>query len=157
MTLPSASGTLPDCHGLGGQQGKTLRGHLMKRLLFLLLAVSVCCMGLTYAAIAQTKSEICDNKADDDDDKLVDCADPDCKCEEPPPPPPDGPPCSPGYWKNHETEFNAACQQAADLYPNDAFASCSDIMTALTCRGSDASCKRSAAAALMNEVTGCTE
>ena len=126
----------------------------MKRYLFLFLALSVCCLGLSYVpAIAQTKTEDCDNKADDDDDKLVDCDDPDCKCE----PPKEGTPCSPGYWKNHESEFNQYCQAAADLDPNDAFATCNDIMTALTCRGRDSTCMRSAAAALMNRLTGCTE
>ena len=127
----------------------------MKRFLFLFLALSVCSLGLTYIAVAQTKGEICDNGTDDDGDKLVDCDDPDCKCE-PPPPPKEGN-CSPGYWKNHPTEFNQACQAAADLEAGDSFASCSDILTALTCRGSDSSCKRSEAAALMNRVTGCTE
>ncbi|HET9252992.1 MAG TPA: hypothetical protein VFP58_12835 [Candidatus Eisenbacteria bacterium] len=125
----------------------------MKRYLFLFLALSVCCLGLSSVAIAQTKGEICDNKADDDGDKLVDCDDPDCKCE----PPSEGTPCSPGYWKNHESEFNQYCQAAADLDPNDAFATCSDIYTALTCKGKDSDCKRSAAAALMNRLTGCTE
>lgn len=130
----------------------------MKRFLFLFLALSVCCIGLTYIAYAQTKGEICDNGKDDDGDKLVDCDDPDCKCEpKPSPSPTPGKPCSPGYWKNHESDFNQYCQQAADLDPNDSFASCSDIWNAITCRGSDASCKRSEAAALLNRVSGCTE
>ena len=125
----------------------------MKRYLFLFLALSVCCMSLAYVAIAQTKGEICDNKADDDGDKLVDCDDPDCKCE----PPKEGTPCSPGYWKNHPEHFSSVCQQAADLDSGDSFATCDDIMRALTCRGGDAGCKRSEAAALMNRVSGCTE
>jgi hypothetical protein len=44
-----------------------------------------------------------------------------------------------------------------DLDPNDQFKTCQDLMDALTCRGSDASCGRHAAAALLNQVSGCTE
>ena len=75
-------------------------------------------------------------------------------CEPPPPPP--GVPCSPGYWKNHLTEFNAYCSAAA-ARPGDAFATCNDLMTALTCKGSSESCGRHTAAALLNTVSGCTE
>ena len=76
-------------------------------------------------------------------------------CEPPPPPP--GIPCSPGYWKNHLTEFNASCAAAAALFADDRFGSCGSLMTALTCKGSDASCGRNAAAGLLNTITGCTE
>lgn len=126
----------------------------MKKLLFILLALAVCYSlgGVAKVALAQTKGEICDNGIDDDGDKLVDCADPDCKCT-----PPSGTPCSPGYWKNHLDQFNQVCQQAVDLSATDPFNSCADLMTALTCKGSDSSCKRSAAAALLNTVSGCTE
>lgn len=126
----------------------------MKNLFLLLLALAICCsIGVMAGGLyAQTKGEICDNGVDDDGDKLVDCLDPDCpKC-----PPPDGVPCSPGYWKNHLTEFNQFCGAAAAL-PGDQFTTCQDLLTALTCRGSDASCGRSAAAAAMNTITGCTE
>ena len=71
-------------------------------------------------------------------------------------PPPTGTPCSPGYWKNHETEFAGACGAAAAL-EDDSFGTCGDLLTALTCKGSDAACGRHAAAALLNEITGCTE
>lgn len=74
-----------------------------------------------------------------------------------PTPTPEGVPCSPGYWKNHLEEFNAVCGAAADLLSDDRFRSCDDLMTALTCRGSDESCGRSAAAAALNAVSGCTE
>ena len=74
----------------------------------------------------------------------------------PPPPPPDGVPCSPGFWKNHLTQFNAYCSAAAAL-PGDQFSSCSQLMTALTCKGSDASCGRHDAAAALNSVSACTE
>jgi hypothetical protein len=127
----------------------------MKTLLFLLLALTVCCSigGLTGVAFAQTKGEICDNGIDDDGDKLVDCDDPDCTCK-----PPDGTPCSPGFWKNHLSLFNQFCAAAAALDPTDQFDDCADLLTALTCRGSDASCGRSAAAALLNTASGgCTE
>lgn len=93
---------------------------------------------------AQTKGEICDNKVDDDGDKLIDCEDPDC----------DGScnggelGCSPGYYKNHPEDWVGICCQG-DL--------CTQLMDALTCRGSDASCGRSAAAAFLDSCTGCTE
>ena len=74
----------------------------------------------------------------------------------PPPPPPDGTPCSPGYWKNHLTEFNAYCTAAAAV-SGDRFASCGDLLTALTCRGSDASCGRNEAAGVLNGVSACVE
>jgi hypothetical protein len=96
---------------------------------------------------AQTKTEICDNKVDDDGDKLVDCDDPDCKCE---PPKEEGPPCSPGYWKNHEDAFNATCVQVPGW-------TCAELLTAITCKGSNASCRRQAAAAALNAIDGCTE
>ena len=76
-------------------------------------------------------------------------------CEPPPPPP--GTPCSPGYWKNHITEFNSYCSAAAAVSTSDRFSSCGSLMTALTCRGSDASCGRNAAALLLDQVSGCTE
>jgi len=127
----------------------------MKKSLVLILALL--CTPLLYAALnpttagTQTKVEICDNKIDDDDDKLVDCEDPDCKCE-----PSKGTPCSPGYWKNHVSEFNQYCQAAADL-PGDSFTTCNDIWTAITCKGGNESCKRQAGAAALNQVSGCTE
>ena len=77
-------------------------------------------------------------------------------CELPPPPPPPGVGCSPGYWKNHLTEFNLSCGAAAAL-PGDRFGSCGDLLTALTCKGSDASCGRNEAAAALDTVSGCTE
>ena len=73
-----------------------------------------------------------------------------------PSPPPPGIPCSPGFWKNHLSLFNQYCQAAADL-PGDQFTTCSELLTALTCKGSDASCGRSAAAAALNTVSGCRE
>jgi hypothetical protein len=59
-----------------------------------------------------------------------------------------GTPCSPGYWKNHLDQFNLYCDAAGD---------CDDLLEALTCKGSDSSCGRSAAAAALNEVSGCVE
>ena len=156
----------------------------MKKILLVMLALLVCfsIAGLTNSAIAQTKGEICDNGKDDDGDKLVDCDDPDCDCTPPPTneicdngkdddgdklvdcddpdcdcTPEEGVPCSPGYWKNHLTEFNQYCQAAVNLDANDRFASCDDLLTALTCRGANDTCGRSAAAALLNRVSGCFE
>jgi hypothetical protein len=107
----------------------------------------------TGTASAQTKVEICDNKIDDDGDGLVDLDDPDCKK----PPPPNGVPCSPGFWKNHPEDFNQFCEAAAGLTTEARLDSCTDLLVALTCKGSDASCLRSAAAALLNTVSGCEE
>lgn len=126
----------------------------MKKPLVLILALL--CTPLLFAMMpnsagTQTKVEICDNKIDDDDDKLVDCDDPDCKCE-----PSKGTPCSPGYWKNHVSEFNQYCSAAAAL-PGDSFTTCDQIWAAITCKGSNASCKRSEGAAALNQVSGCTE
>jgi hypothetical protein len=77
-------------------------------------------------------------------------------CEVPPPPPPPGVGCSPGYWKNHLTEFEASCTAAAAI-PGDRFTSCDDLLTALKCKGSDASCGRNEAAGKLNTISGCTE
>jgi hypothetical protein len=103
--------------------------------------------GTTVKAGDSTTKEICDNKVDDDDDKLIDCDDPDCKCE-----PPSGPACSPGYWKApaHRAQFDATCVQVSGW-------TCEALFTALTCRGSDASCKRHEAASALNAISGCTE
>ena len=79
--------------------------------------------------------------------------DPECP---PPPPPPEGQGCSPGYWKNHAGPFAAACQAAADLR-DDRFPTCASLYTAITCKGSNESCGRQAAASLLNEVSGCVE
>jgi hypothetical protein len=73
-----------------------------------------------------------------------------------PTPTPSGTPCSPGFWKNHPDEFNASCGAAAAL-PGDQFTTCAELLTALTCKGSDASCGRSAAASALNTVSGCVE
>jgi hypothetical protein len=75
----------------------------------------------------------------------------------PSPTPPAGVPCSPGFWKNHEDDFNHFCGAAAALTTNPRLDSCPDLLTALTCRGSDADCLRSAAAELLNTVSRCVE
>jgi hypothetical protein len=77
----------------------------------------------------------------------------------PTPTPPPGEGCSPGYWKNHESHFNSVCAAAAAL-PGDAFTSCAQLLTAITCQGNEAGCtgdRRQAAAAALNTVSGCTE
>ena len=95
----------------------------------------------------ECKKEICDNKIDDDDDDLIDCDDPDCTCE-----PPDGDPCSPGFWKGtkHRALFEATCVQVPGW-------TCEELFDAITCKGSDASCRRQEAAAALNAIDGCTE
>jgi hypothetical protein len=60
-----------------------------------------------------------------------------------------GTPCSPGYWKNHPEHFYQVCGDAT---------SCATLWEAITCKGSDASCGRSAAAAVLNaNAGGCFE
>jgi hypothetical protein len=59
--------------------------------------------------------------------------------------------CSPGFYKNHpDIWVNICCSATSDP-------SCADLTTALNCKGSDASCGRSAAAAFLDACTGCTE
>ena len=58
--------------------------------------------------------------------------------------------CSPGYWKNHLDEFEVVCLSVSDW-------TCDELLTAITCKGSDSGCRRSEAAAALNEVNGCTE
>ena len=56
-----------------------------------------------------------------------------------------------GYWKNHLTEWvDIYCGEATDP-------TCGELLDALTCKGSDARCGRSDAAAFLNALTGCTE
>jgi hypothetical protein len=73
-----------------------------------------------------------------------------------PTPPPTGVPCSPGYWKNHESAFNAVCGQA--VFPGG----CAGLLEAITCNGGpQTGCtgtRRQAAAAALNAVPpGCFE
>ena len=104
----------------------------------------------------------CTDGKDNDGNKLIDCADPGCATD---PacvknPPPEGTPCSPGYWKNHQSAFSGACEAAANYDLSDQFGSCSDLWTAITCTGNQSGCtgaRRQAAAALLNTVSGCTE
>ncbi|HTM30420.1 MAG TPA: hypothetical protein VL263_03920 [Vicinamibacterales bacterium] len=72
------------------------------------------------------------------------------------PPPPEGTPCSPGYWKTHETAFATSCSAAAAV-PGDRFTTCDQLFAALTCKGSDASCGRHEASSALNTVSGCVE
>jgi hypothetical protein len=73
------------------------------------------------------------------------CDPKDPKCE----PPKEGD-CSPGFYKNH-TDFWFG------IYCDDSTSECSDLLAALTCKGADATCGRSAAAAHLNALSGCTE
>jgi hypothetical protein len=58
--------------------------------------------------------------------------------------------CSPGYWKNHVSDFNSTCGEVEGW-------TCGQLWTAISCKGSDSTCQRQAAAAALNEVNGCTE
>ena len=106
---------------------------LAATIVFAALAMLIGSSVFTVDTLAQTK-EICDNGKDDDGDKLIDGNDPDCKT-------PGGKPCSPGYWKNHQSEW-VGIYCGTETYP----VSCSELLGDLTCRGSDAECGRSAAA-----------
>lgn len=61
-----------------------------------------------------------------------------------------GEPCSPGFYKNHIDFWWG-------IYCDDSTNQCSSLLTALTCKGADATCGRSAAAAYLNGQSGCTE
>lgn len=68
----------------------------------------------------------------------------------PPPPPPTGLDCSPGFYKNH-------IEYWWGIYCDVGSGECANLLTALICKGSDASCGRSTAAAFLNSQSGCTE
>lgn len=90
-------------------------------------------LGLCLAFVAGSASaQTCDPK--------------DPKCE----PPKEGTPCSPGYWKNHLDDFNQFCL----IVEATTGTNCEDQLTALTCKGSDASCGRTAAATQLNLASG---
>jgi hypothetical protein len=105
----------------------------MKSLLrksFFATALSIGLMAVAGPASAQT----CDPK--------------DPKCV---PPPKGGTPCSPGFYKQHiDFWWNVYCNDVSTP-------TCSQLLTALTCKGADATCGRSAAAAYLNAQSGCTE
>ena len=60
--------------------------------------------------------------------------------------------CSPGFYKHHLTFWVGICCNDTTTDP-----SCAELLTALTCKGSDASCGRSAAAHFLDACTGCSE
>jgi hypothetical protein len=118
-------------------------------------------LGLS-AGTAMAQETSCNDGIDNDGDKAIDCKDSDCTNSEfcKTPPPPNGTPCSPGFWKNHEDEFDAACGAAAALAAAQGITrldTCDELLAAVSCRGSDASCLRSLAASLLNTVSGCEE
>ena len=106
----------------------------MNRLAKKSLMAALLGFGLTVAAGAYAQT--CDPK--------------DPKCV-PPPPPPKGTPCSPGFYKNHVDFWYG-------IYCNNVSApTCTALLDALTCKGADATCGRSTAAAYLNAQSGCTE
>lgn len=74
----------------------------------------------------------------------------DPKTQKCPPPPPKGTGCSPGFYKNHLDFWVQCCD-------GEGQPSCASLLTALTCKGSDALCGRSAAALYLDGCTGCSE
>jgi len=111
---------------------------------------SIAPSAITASLATTVDGEICDNGIDDNGNKLVDCDDPGCaskapECQKKP----SG--CSPGFYKNHTETWQGIC------CGNAGQPSCSSLLTALTCKGSDASCGRSAAAAYLDACTGCSE
>src|SRR5262245_31886572 len=68
----------------------------------------------------------------------------------PPPPPPTGKDCSPGFYKNH-------IEYWWGIYCDIGSGECANLLTSLICKGSDASCGRSTAAAFLNSQSGCKE
>jgi hypothetical protein len=69
--------------------------------------------------------------------------------EEPPPPPEPGD-CSPGFYKNHIDYWWG-------VYCDIGSGECATLLTALICKGADATCGRSTAAAFLNAQSGCKE
>ena len=59
--------------------------------------------------------------------------------------------CSPGFYKNHPEIWVGICCGGTGQ------PTCASLTTALNCKGSDASCHRSAAAAYLDGCTGCSE
>jgi hypothetical protein len=129
----------------------------MKRQKLFMIVGVLFVFGVTLAlpvgpALAQSK-EICNDGVDNDGDKAIDCADADCAtsdfCKTPPPKTGN---CSPGFYKNHLTFW-------VGIYCDDITTdpTCSELLEALTCKGSDATCGRSAAAAYLNSLSGCSE
>lgn len=109
-------------------------------MMFAALALFVGSKAFTVNVSAQKATEICDNGKDDDGDGLIDGDDPDCKKT--------STGCSPGFYKNHQDIWVDICCTGDQ---------CTALLANLTCKGSDASCGRSAAAAFLDACTGCSE
>jgi hypothetical protein len=133
-----------------------MKGQRLFMLLGLFFAVGLALVVL--APDVATAQEVCNDGIDNDKDTLIDCKDPDCAtdpaCKVPPP---SGIPCSPGFWKNHPDDFNEFCDEAAASTLDPRLDTCAELLAAVTCKGADATCLRSAAAALLNAVSGCQE
>lgn len=117
----------------------------------LFFAVSLALLLAADPAAAQKPPavEVCTDGIDNDGDKLVDCSDPDCATD--PACGKTGTGCSPGFYKNHtDIWVGICCDSTSDP-------TCGELLDALTCKGSDASCGRSAAAAILDACTGCSE
>lgn len=116
---------------------------------FCLAFVAVLAAVPVPSAYAQKATEVCNDGKDNDGDKLVDCKDPDCAvdpaCQK------TGEGCSPGFYKNHPEVWVGSCCDSTTT------PTCGQLLDALTCKGSDSSCGRSAAAGFLDACTGCSE
>jgi hypothetical protein len=104
----------------------------MRKFVVVLLAVG--CLALLAGTLSMPVPGQVDLQAQKCDPK-------DPKCNE-------GTPCSPGYWKNHRSEFDLYCDAAGD---------CAALWAAVNCKGANDTCGRSDAAEALNAVSNCTE
>jgi hypothetical protein len=107
-------------------------------LVVLLLGLGLLSSTVMEVKAGEVKKEICDDGKDNDDDKLIDCKDPDCECDE-------GEACSPGFWKNHTELWIGICCEGEQ---------CGDILADLQARGPGSSAVRAAAADYLEECLG---
>jgi hypothetical protein len=91
---------------------------------------------------AQAQKEVCNDGIDNDGDKLIDCADPDCStdsaCQK-------KTACTPGFWKNHPELWTQCCTAERP---------CSKLLSDLSARGPGSEAIRNDAAAFIEACAG---